>query len=143
MVLSRSSLCTRSLTIFLNCCTSDVSGKSCPSKRTKMGDRRSTTQEFILPLGGLKPMDALMPFSRGLCRSFTRKSTSTSVSSTVMVRPQRRRKAATISDSAGTSTSKGTKLWPSAIATAMCSHLLFQPLGIIMSRRCCRKRCRK
>jgi len=37
VVLSRSSLCTRSLTTFLNCCTSDVSGKSSEIEKNKDG----------------------------------------------------------------------------------------------------------
>ena len=125
-VLSRSSLCTRSLTIFSNCCTWVVSGKSCPSRKTAMDDRRSTTPASIAPLGAFKPRGASMPCSRVLCHFFTRKSPSTSALFMGMGRRQRRRKAATISDSAGTSTSRETKLslsvfteCPLGIATAM------------------------
>ncbi len=75
-----------------------------------MGDRRATTQESIVPLGALKPMGASMPFSRGLCRCCTKKSTSTSVSSTVMGRPQPRRKVAAISDERGHKHFKGDKV---------------------------------
>jgi len=41
--------------------------KSCPSKRTKMGNRRSTTKNLSCFWACLKLMDALKPFSRGLC----------------------------------------------------------------------------
>lgn len=62
--------------------------KQLPIEKNKDGDRRSTTQESIVPLNALKPIGALMPFSSGLCRYNTLESTSTSVSSTAMVQPQ-------------------------------------------------------
>ena len=64
-------------------------------------------QNKNVPLDALKPMGALMPFSSGLYRYFTRESTSTSVSSTAMVQPQQQKKAATILDERGHKHFKG------------------------------------
>ena len=143
VVLNRSSLCTRFSTIFWNCYTSVVSGKSCPSRLAKMGCQRSTTPAFIALLGAFKPRGASMPSSRVPCLIFTKKSSSTSASFMGMGQRQRRRKAVIISESADTNILRAIKLSLSAIATVTLLPLWLPFQAIGTSRRCCRKYCHK
>ena len=115
--------------------------KELPIEKTADGRRKFIIPGYMACSGGGRRTGVSMQYSKGPCRRFIGRTSSTSRSFTATARRPPRRREATMSDSVLTKRSKGTRLLPFATETAMSSRLSSRHLAIAMNRRCCVRRC--